>query len=376
MRIRWASAIMLGMLGGCATTPRPRPEPATTIVQLPPVEVQGDARLARMNDEELFTEGTAAAARNDFAHAAEAFGRLVDAFPKSPHRHDALMQAGLAEEKLALWDRAKAHFGELAEPDHGTGDALEASFRLAEVLYQLADYDAAAKLLARIAARTELPLEVRIQVRVQQGICELETGALDTGEDTLRSATILYQGAPRPEDLDGYYPAQAEFFLGEVYRLREEAVTLDPDQSAEQLGDELEHKAELLLSAQGHYLYAIRVGNSYWATAAGAQVGAMYETLYRYLAGAPVPKELTAEEASVYRDEVKKKIRVLLEKAISVYESTLEAADRLGTQGPFVARAREELEKLKALLNTDEPLPATPPRKPGPLHPDTLEPHA
>jgi tetratricopeptide (TPR) repeat protein len=372
LRFRIASLVSFALLAaGCATT-RPKP----TVIDMPPAQVEGDSRLAQMNDEELFAEGTAAVARSDFAHADVAFSRLVEAFPESRHHREALYQSGLCAERLAHWDEAKERFSALADPAHGVRDALEASFRLAEVLYQTGAYVDAAKVLAQIGAREDLPIDPRLEARVQQGVCELESGALDTADETLRGALALYQGAPHPEDLDSYFPGQAEFFLGEIYRLREEAATLDPDQDAEQLGDQLEHKAELLLSAQGHYLHAIRIGNGYWATAAGAQVGGMYEELYRYLAAAPTPKELNAEETSVYRDEVKKKIKVLLTKAISIYESTLEAADRVGTQGPFVQRARDGLEKLKALLVSDEPAPGGPRPKSTPLHPSSLEPHA
>ena len=47
----------------------------------------------------------------------------------------------------------------------------------------------------------------------------------------------------------------------------------------------------------------------------------------------PTPKELNAEEAEVYRQELRRKIRVLLTKAISVYERTLATAERIGTGG-------------------------------------------
>lgn len=362
------------------------PKPQLPTVELPPVTVEGDPRLARMNDEELFAEGSAAFSANDFDRAGLIFGRLMDAFPHSRHFNAAALQAGKSAEQLERWEEARARFAAAADPAHGEGDALEAAFKLAEVDYQLADYQAPAQLLATIADRGELPLEVRIQARVQQGICEVELGSLDHAETTLRAALTLWQGASHPRDLDDYYPAQAEFFLGEIYRIHEQDVTLDPDQTADQLGQQLEYKAELLLSAQGHYLRAIKIGNGYWATAAGTEVGTLYEGLYRYLTAAPTPTELNAEETDVYRQEVRKKIRVLLTKAISIYESTLDAADRVGARGPFVEQSREGLSRLKALLvaqdndaelvNGAPPLPSPAPPPPPARRPDRLTPQA
>ena len=70
----------------------------------------------------------------------------------------------------------------------------------------------------------------------------------------------------------------------------------------------------------------------------------------------------------MYRQELRKKIRVLLTKSINIYERTLEAAERIGSQNAFVERTRESLRKVQALLLADvdadsEPEPAPPPRK-------------
>jgi hypothetical protein len=153
--------------------------------------------------------------------------------------------------------------------------------------------------------------------------------------------------------VEDYFPAQAHFFVGEIYRLHYEAVKLDPARGTDKLAEDLNYKAELLLSAQGHYLRSIRVGNGYWATASGAQIGMMYENLYEQMVNSPAPPELNAEEAQVYRQELRKKIRVLLTKSINIYERTLEAAERIGSQNNFVDRTRESLRKVKELLLAD-----------------------
>ena len=144
-------------------------------------------------------------------------------------------------------------------------------------------------------------------------------------------------------------------------------MTLDPDRTADELAKDVEYKAELLLSAQGHYLRAIRIGNGYWATAAGAQIGGLYENLYDHMMNAPAPRELNAEEGELYRQELRKKIRVLITKAITVYERTLEAAERIGASSPFVEKTRESLKRMKDMLLADakaeEEKPATTPAK-------------
>jgi tetratricopeptide (TPR) repeat protein len=319
---------------------------------MPALEIRGDPALARMNDEELFANGTSAYGAKDWPRAAACFERLVVAFPQSPHRILALYNAGLARERMGDWDEARGHFAAIADPA-GSGDALDAAFHLAETLYHLGRYGHASDVLHRISSRDDLPVARRLEAEVQQGVCEVEDGRLDAGEKTLRHALALWNGAEDRDALESYFPAQAQFFLGEIYRLHYAAVLLEPDRGADQLAKDLEYKAELLLSAQGHYFRTIKIGDPYWATASGTQIGFLYQDMYQQISDSQAPRELNEDEARIYRQELRKRVRVLLTKAITVYESTLAAAERLGSSGPFIDRAREGLERMKQLLLAD-----------------------
>lgn len=371
----WRRWVLVGVLGlvGCRTTGMAgggtEPRPPKQELHFEPVTVTGDLELSALNDEELFAGGTSAFAAEDFKQAARHFGRLADFYQDSPHRRAALYNAGLAHERLEQWEEANLRFSELADAEKGTGDALEAAFRVAETQYHLERYADAARVLARIAAREDLPVGRRIEARVQQGICELETGDLEKSEATLRQALATYEGLANKEEVEDYFPAQAHFFVGEIYRLHYQTVQLEPAKGSDALARDLNYKAELLLSAQGHYLRSIRVGNGHWATAAGTQIGSMYENLYEHLVNSPAPAELDEEEARLYREELRKKIRVLLTKSINIYERTLEAAERIGAQSAFVDRTRKSLEKVKALLLADSDLESTPAPAPTPEGP-------
>jgi tetratricopeptide (TPR) repeat protein len=315
-----------------------------------PLVIIGDLELEKLNDEELFAHGSSAYAAKDFRQASRFFDRLAESYPSSPHWREAIYKSGLAYEREKKWEPASSRFGQLADPERGTGEALEAAFRLAEAFYYLERYSDAAQVLGTIAARSDLPASTLIEAKVQRGVCEVELGTAEIAERTLREALELYQSQSDKREIDEAYPAQGEFFLGEIYRIRSEAVSLQPDHNAEELAQDLEYKAELLLSAQGHYLRAIRIGDRYWSTASGAQIGMLYETLYSHLIDSPAPKQLNPEEAEVYRQEVRKRVRVLVSKAINIYERTLEAAERIGSSSNFVDRTRESLRKLKELL--------------------------
>jgi tetratricopeptide (TPR) repeat protein len=375
------------LLAGCLHAPPAPPAPAPQVLHGETIEVragdQTDRLLASMNDEELFTKGTAAYAASDFGLAVKAFDRLCDSFPQSSHFAAASYNAGLAHEQLAgsqkddaaavQWEAALARYRPLLDLEKGTGDQIDAGFRAAECLYHLGKYADAIALLRRIQARPDLSQNVQLEAEVQVGICQTEGGELSAGEVTLRDAVMRFEHADAAERLDDFYPAQAQFFLGEIYRSYFEQVVLDPNKPANaeapdhqskkvlstpqpaadstaRLAEDLEYKAEMLLSAQGHYLRAMRIGNAQWATAAGQRVGQLYESMFDAMIQAPAPTGLDAEQVEIYRSELRKKVRVLVTKAISIYERTLEAAERTGTDSPFIVQARQSLDRMKSVL--------------------------
>jgi tetratricopeptide (TPR) repeat protein len=353
----WRWWVLVGVLAlvGCRTTGAVREDPTRPRheIEFDPVTVTADLELEKLNDEELFAGGTSAFAAGDFKQAARYFGRLADFHPHSVHRRPSLYNAGLSHQRLKEWEEAYQRFAELADAEKGQDDALDAAFRVAETHYHLERFPEAVALLSKIAERKDIPVARRLEARVQQGICELEAGRPEQAEATLRKALSEYEALSDPDEVEDYFPAQAHFFIGEIYRLHYEAVKLDPLKGTDKLAEDLNYKAELLLSAQGHYLRSIRIGNGHWATASGAQIGAMYENLYEHMVSTPAPPELNAEEAQVYQQELRKKVRVLLTKSINIYERTLEAAERIGSQNAFVDRTRESLRKVKELLLAD-----------------------
>jgi tetratricopeptide (TPR) repeat protein len=352
--IRLLTALAVLAAGGCASLRgRAKSESPEQAIQMDPVVITGDVQLQKLNAEELFASAESAFAAQDFKQAARYFDRLADFHPESRHFRAATYNAGLAHEKNEEWEAALSRFTQLADARKGTGDALDAAFRLAEVLYHLARYADAVQVLNELGARADLTPADRLQAKVQRGVCEVEGGRLDVAEATFRGALAEYQSMGDKSVLDDFYPSQAQFFLGEIYRLRYQSISLDAEKAVDQLSNDLEYKAELLLSAQGHYLRAIRMGNGFWATASGERIGGLYEDLYQQMVNSPAPKELNSEEADVYRQELRKKVRILITKAINIYERTLETAERIGAANPFVERTRESLRKMKELLLAD-----------------------
>jgi len=323
-------------------------------VTFPPEEVKVsrlDLELEGKNDEELFALGTAAYGAGDFARAASAFARLADLFPSSRHEAAALFNAGLAYERQDEWRLGLERFRTLERKYTGP-DAVEASFRVAECQYHLHELADARATLDALARRTELSAGDRVRALAQRGTVELEEGRSEEAERTLRLALGTYASASEEERLDERFAAQAQFYLGEVYREWFRALPLDPSKGDDEaLRQELEQKAEMLLSAQGHYLRAIRLGNDRWAVASGFRIGELYDELRARMLDSPLPPGFDEEHAQAYRAALRAQVRVLAAKAITAYEQTLSRAARSGVDDVrFLADAQASLDRLKAAL--------------------------
>jgi tetratricopeptide (TPR) repeat protein len=385
-----AALPLLALLAGCAAVRPPAPAcpgclaegaapavapagPAQLAFEPQPIVVRPvDLELAGKNDEELFAIGQAAFAAGEYQRAAAAFDRLADLHPGSRRQAAALYNGGLAHERLEQWRLALERFISLERRAAGA-DALEAIFKIAECRYHLDELQAAAEVLARLAARTDLPPGEHIRALTQLGIVELEAGKPDEAERHLRLAVSAWKAGSDQERLDDYHPSQAQHFLGEVYRAHFLAVKLDPSRDGEEaLAKALEAKASLLLSAQGHYLRCIKMGNGDWAVASGYRIGELYDALHAALVDAPPPPGLDAEHVEAYRAELRRKVRVLVVKAITIYEQTLSVAGRARLENNrYVAATQASLERMKQALR-EVPAEPAPGGGEAPLPPDAL----
>lgn len=339
---RWQVLFVLLLAAGCATAGQP--QSASPL-----------AGIASWNEEELFACGTAAWQAEDFPLAATCFGHLADTFPQSRRWRDAVFNTGAAWEAQEQWEKALERYLSLIDPVPARGKVLDAVWRAGTCLYQLDRYEEAVELLTPYTTAPDIPDADRIHALTYVGVCKVELGELSQAEIDLRNAIHVYRkaDAEAEERLDDYFAAQAQFFLGEIYRLHFELVRLEAVDELERLGEQLEYKAQLLLSAQGHYLRTIRMGNGHWGTAAGARVGGLYEKLYDEMTLAPVPEGLDEAQASLYRGVLRRKVRILVQKAISIYERTLSTAERIGVRSGFVEQTRQSLDRMKQILLAD-----------------------
>ncbi|MCB9653777.1 MAG: tetratricopeptide repeat protein [Deltaproteobacteria bacterium] len=355
----------LAFLNGCATTgagATSRTADGPERVDMDPVVVssQKDALtgLDAYDANQLLTLSQEAYSSGDYDRTLKLSARLVEMFPESPAVPQALFNAGMAYEQLAEYALALEQFERVRKvPGVEPERVRETEFRMCPVLAKLGRWSEVADMFWSLRQSAALgPLE-EIEARVGQGVAMFMLGDATTAEYEFRGALKFYEERSREEFLPAeYWVGQARFYLGEIFARAFEAKPLtapttneSEDKWAEQMGEELEAKCDLLLRAQNNFIRAIRVGHVGWATAAGYRIGSLYERLYDDLVQVPVPPGLDDEAKAVYLSELKSRVGVLVVKAIKVYELSLEAAERVGENNEWVTRTHASLERMKAL---------------------------
>jgi tetratricopeptide (TPR) repeat protein len=318
---------------------------------------------------ELFEQAGVALSDKRFEAAAKLYSKLLKGFPDSAYARPSLYNLGLADIGSKNWAEAIDAFKGLIDRYPTHADAKDALFQLGACYAEQANWPASAEVFARILERTDLSADDRIEALARRGFAQFNLGDLDTAEKTFRAVLTYRKKIENEERLaTDFYLAFSQYHLAQISHQRFQAVELRLPEA--QMDKDLDQKASLLLQAQRSYIETIKYGNPAWASAAGFQVGSLYEELYDAFMRAPVPPELRGEARQVYQEELHKKIRVLLEKSMRWQRENLLMIERLGVNTDWAEKSKLAYAKLLKLLEPklpgapgDVPEPAAAPQK-------------
>jgi tetratricopeptide (TPR) repeat protein len=291
------------------------------------------------------------------------YDRLREEFPSSRYFSAAAFNAGRCLEELDKNEEAVLRYRVITRGLEKSKDWVDAGFRESMCLAGLGRFQESAELLEKLINREELTVSDSIDALVLKGEAQKKIGEVVKAESTFRRALRIYRRRGKDEYLDPVPAARAEFRLSELTEERFQAAPLRLPE--EQMQADLEAKAVLLLSAQGGYLRTIRYGDPEWATAAGYRIGNLYLHLHQAMEQAPVPDDLSEEEAKIYKDVLRKRTAVLLRKALKVFQMTVELAERTFVQNRWTQATRQQMEFVETqVLSLYEDLPdARPPEE-------------
>jgi tetratricopeptide (TPR) repeat protein len=350
-------------------------------VQMDPIvfAAKPEGGVSMIDPEALFAEAGVAYREKRWADAVAIWDRMLADFGDSRWANACLYNAGLALEAAGDLEGAATRYRKLvARPcKESCADVIDGLYRLGSVYVAQENWTAAAESWKQTLARKDLTLSDRVEAMARRAEAQFNLRDLGAAERTLREQQELVKANAEVERLDSdFFVAMGAYYLG---RIAHEQYRLLPVRGPDkQLAEDLESKARLLLMAQSRYLEAMRVNNVEWATASGYQIGSLYHELYDDLINAPV--QATGEAREVYLEQLRDRIKTLLQKAVAIHEKNLLMAERNGVDNVWVKRSNEEMANLKRLLLPGAPVPAQPAKPPPPPPPlprpkDEVPPH-
>lgn len=235
----------------------------------------------------------------------------------------------------------------------GRSEATDAFFRLAASLGELEQHAEVLEVLDETVERTGLTLADRIEAQTRRGDALYGLGKFSEAEAAYRQTLMTHKRADPDNALpdDSYFVVGAQYGVARVYqRLFEDIKFKLP---VERMEKDLDDKIQLFQQAQGLFIRTIRKGHPYWTTASRYQIANMYEAFYADLLASEIP-ELTDEEAELYFEELREKLRPLMEQALQYYEKTIILSERQGVDNEYTERTQKALERLKGYLTDPE----------------------
>lgn len=366
---------LMGCIGGNKKPKNPTPAPTpTTVVDLEPITISattnedGSISSKVYDAKTLFDSAGDAFTRGDYPTAERLFVQVFTEFKDSNFANPSRYNAALAQESQDKWTDALASYQALAalEPN-----ALATRFRIANCLAQLERYPEALDTLAAIEARADLNGQQLIELHARQAQSHYYLGNLDKSAEESTRALSVYDEIKNDEELEtDYYISMAQFYDAKVLGDKGRALAIRVNEGKKTLEQDLDTKAEFLLKAQTSFVRVLKIANRQYAAMAGYEIGLLYEDFYAQIVNAPLPTELTTElEKQVYKELLAKELRVLLEKALRIYEKNVQMGERAGIKNEFIQQSAAHLEAIKQLLeavNTPAPAPSAAPAEEKP----------
>lgn len=252
----------------------------------------------------------------DFEAAIRAYDGFLNHFPDDPDAARTLARRGACEAEMNLWERSAESYAkvlELGGDDLIPSQRVEALARRGYALYQLGSFAEADALFAEADALFE---------------------------------TATRDGQERFSDT--YFVGLARFYRAAIIHLEFRAAPIRLPEA--QMAKDFERKLELLSEAQDAYNHVIRARHIYWVSAAGFQLGSMFEEFYDAVMHAPVPDWLDEQQRRTYYVELEEQLRPVIDKAVWVFEKNLETARKFGYESEFIERTEAQLASLQAIL--------------------------
>jgi tetratricopeptide (TPR) repeat protein len=352
-----ASAVLSGCAGRARGRTTPGDETAET-QELTGLRIRSGEGPDRIySDEDLFATARTHARAGECTEAIATYERLVSEFRGSHLAPASLYNAALCVMRLEDDAAAAARYQRLVREYPESSDVRAARFQLALLYLELEDWRALVQVSDDLLREPDLSVDDRVEAlaRRAQGLFGAgeRQAALRQAEETLRYARTRPEGS---EVRGVYFVAAANYILAEGERLAFDESAVPPGDLQTQRAA-LDARAAHLLEAQRLYFDTMRWSEPYWTSAAGYQIGSLYDRFFQSIVTAPVPpaseplsEEEQAEYDHTYRSTLAAHVEPLLRHSIRYWELTLQMIERTGVDSEWRPRIEADLVRVRQQL--------------------------
>jgi TolA-binding protein len=270
--------------------------------------------------------------------AAENYWQLAENFPKSQYASAALYNAGVNYEKIKKYDLAAKCYQRLGKDYPESELAPDAFLGVAENFEASKDWGKAAELFGQFAKVFPGNKALVVEALCREGLALYESGKKAEAKPKLEQAVFE---AKRWKDVNEFYPAKAQYILGEIAREPFEAISFKLP--VEKMKEDVKKKSELLKDVISNYTATIKSGVAEWATAATYRLGSALESYADCLMKQErVPQD--KENAFAFEIQLRmKQVPQFLLKSSNYYKTNIEMARNAKIENEWVQKSEDKL---------------------------------
>lgn len=284
----------------------------------------------------------------DTTRSAETFELLARKLPKSDKADDALYKAAGLWEALQQWEKAAADYLQLADSFPSSEFASGSVLSAAVALENAQNWPAAERAYERFANVFAKTPDEAIEANYKIGEMAFKKGDFIRSRQFFEKTTTLFSRfADQGEGAADYFPAQAQFMLGEIEFENYKKIKLTNPMDVS-----LKLKQKHLNLVLKAYTQTLSFKVADWATAASFRIGNAFEEFAHFFKDAPAPENLSPEQLRAYNTKLDSVyIRPLQEKALQAYTGNVKQAEANGIDNSWVSDSRNRIQSLIAILN-------------------------
>lgn len=345
MRMRFSLLLLLGC-AACGSLP-PRAPPSHLAVAPQIVTTDRDT-----TEPELFKQAERELLEGQYADARRDFELLLKSDPSEALLPKILFDLGTADEALGDRQAAQGAYHLLATKFPGLSTAHTALVRCVALHAVLEQWPELRDTGEAILARTDIDNLDKLSGLGARGLANAELGDtklamrdIQAGIDTMDDV-----GISRAQHLPSA-GALLNLALGEAKRIDSERIALQP--VTDEFVMKLSMRCQGVLDAQAGYAQAMRTNDLQWGMMAGYRLASMYESLHRELMSIPPDGFAKSDyQRQLFYGAMHIRYRALLEKALIMLNTTLDAADLVSSHGiavlpTWVQRGRDEKVRME-----------------------------